>query len=161
MQGTTMWRSYRRLKYSILLFAVAYALVGSATWHWFRYEIFPIFSWDLFSYVPYELIDYGVKITRVGDSTPEPSLYYEAAGSFFPDAQSITAYTNIQVLGHAVEWGTDADVQRARQQFEHLHLNNIAPVHYEVWKRRSRPLLRWQTGTFLSEDQLASFQVAR
>lgn len=151
-------RYYKFLQICIVLFAICYAAIGFGTWHWYRFEIFPFFAWELFSGVPGEIVDFGVKITHINGQTLIPPRYFEFTDTWFDDARSVNAQVNIQGLGVAVAAQNDAEIQRRRTQFEELHLKNHANVHYELYRRRYYPLDRWHTGQFLNEELLASFQ---
>lgn len=151
-------RLYRRMQWGFATLALLYFLVGNGAWLWGNREIYPIFSWDLFSYVPNEVVDFGLRITKTGNTELEPPLYFEAAVDLLPDAQSIVAYTNIQALGAAIRAGQP--VELAADRVAALHLYPLLPVEYEIVQRRYAPLDRWRTGAVRSEELLGAFRAA-
>lgn len=151
-------QAYRRLQWGIAAFVLLYALIGNAVWFRHYREIYPIFSWDLFSYVPNEVADFGLRITRTGDTVLDFPIYFEAATGLVPDAQSIVAYTNIQALGVAIMAGQSVELAAAAHRVESLHLYTLMPVEYEIVRRRYSPLARWREGEFLSEEAIGAFR---
>lgn len=153
--------NYRRIKRFIGGFALIYTIIGALTWGWWQREIFPIFSWELFSTVPTEVTDYEVKFLKAGDQMFTPPLAFEQAGDLVVDPHSITAYANIQALGQALETGSEPQINAARQHFESLGLKRAVPVTYAVLKQKTAPIARWQTDGLENEEFIAMFQVAK
>lgn len=154
-----MWMQvYRRLQWGLATLALLYFLVGNGAWLWGYREIYPIFSWDLFSYVPNDVVDFGLRITKTGDVVLDPPVYFEAATDLIPDAQSIVAYTNIQALGLAILADQPVELAEAAYKVEALHLANLLPVDYEIVRRRYAPLERWRMGALQNEEVIGAFR---
>ena len=153
-------RLYRRMQWGFATLALLYFLVGNGAWLWGNREIYPIFSWDLFSYVPNEVVDFGLRITKTGDTELDPPIYFEAAVDLLPDARSIVAYTNIQALGVAILADRPIELAAAADRVEALHLYPLLPVEYEIVQRRYAPLDRWLTGVVRGEELMGAFRAA-
>jgi len=121
-------------------------------------EIFPIYSWSLFSRIPNNVHDFGLRILTVGDVKLNPTLYFQEADQWLPKASSITAYVNIQKLGKAILSEDAARVEDIRRVFEPLYLGGVGSVHYEVVRRSYNPLDRWKHRRFKSVRSLAFFE---
>ena len=148
-------KQYRRLQQFIACMMIFYMVTGFTTWFLWRIEMFPIYSWDLFSYVPTgERYDYGVRLLAVGDEILSPSIYYEAADEWFADAGSIVAYQRIQRLGTAVHNKNETAVAEAQRVFESAHLVGVGEVQYEIVYRHYDMLTRWRDGSFTNEYSL-------
>jgi hypothetical protein len=77
--------AYRVFCRAVLLAALAYSVVANYTWVRQRSELFPIFAWELFSYIPSEVTDYGLLITAVDgrpltppDTLSRPPVLYRS-----------------------------------------------------------------------------------
>lgn len=151
-------KRYRRTQWGILGIVVIYTAVSLATKGWSGEEFFPFFNWSLFSTVPNEKHDYGLRITAVDDTQLEPPLYFEAADQWFAEANNIVAYNAIQDYGKAVRQGEAEAIAKIRPFIETLYLEDKA-VQYEVVRRTYTPLERWREGTFDKEEVLTSFIV--
>lgn len=152
--------AYRRTKWFILGAVLFYFIVGNGARYWLGREIYPIFSWELFSYVPNELVDYGLRVTQVDHKVLPKAVYFEAAPSLFSDAQSIIAYNNIQALGQLLDAHQADNAQAARIKVEQQHLHIAHALSYEIIRRSSIPLVRWKTGSFATEVVIANFETS-
>jgi hypothetical protein len=141
---------YNRLKIfaAVLLFGYATAaiVIKGALRH--EREIFPLFSWSLYSTVPREAADYGVRILEVGGRTLNPPLLVEEARPRFPHANQRQLLMAVQSLGRALDGGDTEAVRAYRRLIERHHLRGRGVVHYEVIHRRFNTLARWRTGEF-------------
>lgn len=138
--GRRMLRTYRR---PLVLVVVAYlvlALLGRATP---RGEIFPFFSWDLFSTVPaVQQIRPAIRVLSVdGEALGEPVAL---PGSRYARGQQITIS---RIAGDLVEAlsGIPDDVPRLRAALEDNHLVD-APMVYAVVLEHFDPLARFASG---------------
>lgn len=153
--------AYRRTKWLILGAILFYFTVGNGARYWLGREIYPIFSWELFSYVPNELVDYGLRVTQVDHRVLPKAVYFEAAPELFKDAQSIIAYNNIQALGQMIDAHRSDNAEAAHIKVEQQHLQIAHSLRYEIVRRNSIPLIRWKTGSFSSEVVIANFETAQ
>ena len=113
-------------------------------------EIFPIFSWDLFSVVPNETMDYGLRVLEVDGKPLEPPQFLEQL-TIFSQPFRISAHMAIQELGVAHARG---DTERARSLAHMLYENHLGGaarrVRFELVERRFDVLTRVRSGRFAS-----------
>lgn len=108
-------------------------------------EIFPIFSWSLFSYVPSVVYNYDVQILRYKNLEMKPPILYHEAEKIVPKAQEISAYIVIQAWGKAL---AKKDYEQAKKQqaiFERIYL--LPKTKYQVVLIKYNPITRWQNNT--------------
>jgi hypothetical protein len=151
-------KSYKLLKMVIAVLAISYFLIGNISHRYGIAEIFPIATWELFSYVPRsENSDFGVKILAVNGTALNPPVYFEKASQFFTKIHSIDVYMTIQVLGKALLAKDESTAASYRDLLEDVYLADQAQITYVVTQRRYHLLERWNHGTFLSEVELGTF----
>lgn len=121
----------RRIQLGFIGFALLYALVGNYTWITAQTELFPIYSWDLFSYIPAHTAEFAIRITAVNGKTLDPPLYFNEATQYIPAAQTIEAFALIQRFGNAV-YTNKSDAVTLQEQFESLYLQQLETVSYEL-----------------------------
>ncbi|MCB0167155.1 MAG: hypothetical protein KDI79_23200 [Anaerolineae bacterium] len=153
-------KTYRTLQLIILAFVLTYAITASCTWYFYRKEIFPLFSWQLFSHVSAEKVDFGLRVTHIDDRPLNKPVYFEEAPALFPDAGSIVAYSNIQALGQAIEANRLETVGQLKIQFENRYLSHDQSLTYEIVKRKFIPIDRRKSGDFVSEETLTTLQAS-
>jgi hypothetical protein len=146
---------------ALALVAAGYALAGCLPRLLRQSEFFPFAPWDLYSHVPNDFADYGLRVTSLDGAPLAAPVYFEAAPDWFAQAQSILAVESIQALGRAVEGGDAAEIARARGIVERDYLAGHPRLRYEVVKRSWEPLERWRSGRFASEAVLAAFEAGR
>ena len=110
-------------------------------------EVFPFFAWDLFSVVPNEVDDYGVRVRELDHQPLSPPRFFEE----LPDvaqAFSTVDYVIVQQLGAAQQRG---DAVR-QGQLQRLLLDNLLgrgkQARLELVRRRFDVLERYRTGHF-------------
>jgi len=155
--------SYRKIKILIFVTLMSYAMVGVILQLFVsgRNEIFPIFSWALFSKVPNNRIDYNVQITSVNNKKLVLPVYYNNSSKWFSNAKSINAYYVIQKLGYAVTSGDENRIHSVRKYFEPLYMGDVKSVNYKVVQRTFDPLRLWKFGETDSIKTLDSFEYYR
>ena len=150
-------RQQQRLAAGFLALCVVVGLLGALTK---RREIFPLYSWFLFSLVPTRTVAYDVLVREASGRAYEPPASYRRAGEAVRNSQSIVTYRTIQDLGRAVEAGQEAEAARLRRSLEARF--SAWPVRYDLVKVRSdNPLEHWKTGQPQHSDTLASFSAER
>lgn len=154
-------RYYTVLKRLITILVILYFFVGNFTWEFYKLEIFPIYSWDLFSYIPNLSGDYGLKINAINGEYLDPPLYYQDAADLFNDTESIITFNVIQTLGQAIDQQDNAKITAAREQIETLYFGKYDQVEYELKKRTYYASERWRSGQFESEERLATYDTTR
>ncbi len=150
-------RQQQRLAAGFLAACVVIGLLGGLTK---RREIFPLYSWFLFSLVPTHTVAFDVLIHAAGERTYEPPISYRLAVDSVRNPHSIVSYRAVQDLGRAVEAGDDDEATRLRRAFE-VRFRGW-PVRYDLVKVDSdNPLAHWKTGQPQRSSLLASFASER
>ncbi|OGP08945.1 MAG: hypothetical protein A2048_02610 [Deltaproteobacteria bacterium GWA2_45_12] len=151
------YKTYRIFIFSLALFCVVTALATEVlnNLHFkVQGEIFPFFSWSLFSRVPNLKEDYGIKINSI-DGQDIGSVWFQDAESHFKKAHVIDAYVTIKKMGLAFENGDGEKLKELQGFFETYYLEG-KKVNYTLEKRSFYPLKRFKTGEFESEKPLFS-----
>jgi hypothetical protein len=107
-------------------------------------EVFPVYSWFLFSLVPQHQTRYALLLREVrGESLDQPR-YYEEADGLVPAPHSVIMYELVQQFGGAVESHQNEQAQRLQKLLE----SNFLPpaTRYDLVKTTFDPLTRWKTG---------------
>ena len=146
-------RQQQRLAAGFLVLCVVVGLLGGLTK---AREVFPLYSWFLFSLVPTRVAAFDVLVRQAGERTYDPPLSYRRAVNSYRNPHSIVPYRTVQDLGRAVETGQEAEVARLRRTFEARF--RAWPVRYDLVKVVSdNPLAYWKTGQPQHSDFLVSF----
>jgi hypothetical protein len=156
-------KTYRRLQLWIAIILIAYASLGSVIRSVrASREIFPIFSWELFAYVPNEGQEYGLKITAINNQLLDSPLYFEEAVQQWgvSDSVAATAFSHIQALGQAIVQGDAQRIQEARSNLETLYSGMGKNIRYEIIIRSFDVLEHWKTGRFTGEQRLEIFETS-
>lgn len=135
-------------KYSLLIigFICTYFLVGMITGFLGAKEIYPFFSWNLFSYVPNMTSEYAIIVYEYDDITLSPPQLYQQAKGILRQSNSITAYYLIQDFGRAYENKERGEAERLQKLFEANYIE--APAKYRLIRIFFNPLERWKTGKY-------------
>ena len=156
-------QSYRSLKLLVAGILCGYAAAALVLKVTLRQdgEVFPLFSWSLYSTVHGEDADYAVRILSVAGEALDPPLFFQEARLFFAGTEPIAAFMTVQRLGDALE-KRDADAVRAhRRLLEHHHLRGRGVVRYEIVRRTFNTLGRWSSGGFTSVRTVAVLSTDR
>lgn len=148
---------YTFLKRLIATTVILYFVIGNFSWYRYQIEIFPIYSWDLFSYIPNLATDYGLKINAINHTDLDQPAYFQELNNYFDEADSIIAVTVIQNLGHAIENNDAEAIDNLRLQIESIYFSNHDHVQYEITKRTYYANERWRSGKFEDERGLAVY----
>lgn len=144
---------YRRCQIIILAFFCLSIVVGITGTFTSRREIFPLFSWFLFSLVPGKSTGYDILIKEVQGRPVTPALPYRQATQFFSSGHSVVIYRAIQELGKAVKENDEDAVKVLRTSIEKFFY--MKPVQYDLVKIHfQNPLQRWRTQEQPLQSQL-------
>lgn len=151
-------KSYRALNYLIFLVIVAYITTGYVSFYTGAGEIYPIWSWDLFSTVPQpHQTDYALRFLEIeGDFLPTP-VYFEQANHWISITESIDAHAVILAIAQAIIADNEPEVSRLRKLLEAQYLYEVQSGHYEIVQRQYDLRERWLTGEFQAEASIGSF----
>ena len=148
---------YTFLKRFIAIIVILYFLIGNFTWSRYQLEVFPIYSWDLFSYIPNLSVDYALKINAIDQTYLETPKYFQEMPNEFSDSGSIVAYHVIQSFGRAVESSDAESIKNLRNQIESTYFSNHLHVEYEVRRRTFYAGERWRDNRFEENIRLATY----
>lgn len=151
-----MRTAYRRYLLIFLCAVCVYAPTSTLLWARYQYELFPFAPWELFSHVPNQHHDFGMRILAVDGQPLDGAPYLETLKGIAGEPYSINAHTTIQTLGQHLENGDMTSAADARTLLEGRYLAG-AVVVYAIYARDSFPLARWRNEGFIHEVELARF----
>lgn len=137
-------KGYQRKKWACFLFLCCIVLIGYSAIPLPGNEIFPFYSWTMFSLVPAQESEYVVLITEFQGKPVRPPQEFQRAGDMVVNHASIVAYRDIQNMGLAYEANDSKLFQHYQSLFEQNYL--LPQTHYELDKTTYDPLTRWRTG---------------
>ncbi|MBJ93724.1 MAG: hypothetical protein CMP23_04530 [Rickettsiales bacterium] len=142
-------KRYRQLKLLLLAFFCAYILAACCIKKFKEgNEIFPIFTWSLFSSIPArESQSYAVQIVEVDGRSFDPPLDFMMAKELLSGAGDINAHYLILRLGKAIDQDGQSEARELRRLFESNYLDGShAQLKYQVIVNRFNPVEKWKTG---------------
>lgn len=135
-------------KNGFFLLFLLYALIATLGMKFHeRKEIFPVFSWSLFTYVWEYAWGYEIEITRVDDQVFDPPKNYYELAHIFPHAASRSPGPKkaASALGKANK-DDPARLDELRAVIETRYLRGPERVDYNIVFVFFEPLERWHTG---------------
>lgn len=157
-----VYQRRKATKISLALLLLLYVSIAVSTHLTKQPEIFPFFSWSLFSSVPQpEKTNYGLRLIAVDGKTLQTPLFFEEGEQYFAGANSIMAMTTIRRLARAIEAGNAGQIVEYQTFFEEMFLAEASDVAYEVVRRTYNPVERWRTGRYISVECLRSAEFQR
>ena len=138
--GSHSMRRTEWLVRGLLAAVLAYGVV--AVWDYNR-EVWPIFSWNLFTKVPAAHSgDYDIRIVDGQGLRVRTPAYFEDARTETDQSREIQAYQTLQNWGRAHRNHDVAGETAVRKRFEALYLGGLSHVRYEfvqrIWDIRTR-----------------------
>lgn len=131
----------------VISFLILYFILGKSTDYFRTGEIFPIYSWQLFSFVPQKTItEFAIEIQELQGKKLETPQLFQNMRSIIPGASLFTAYRTIQNLGRAQTRNNSIKTEKLKKQFEDLYLK--LPAKYDLIQITFDPLERWENGTY-------------
>lgn len=124
----------------------AYFVGGMLTLLHPRQEVFPVFSWFLFSLAPQRQTRYAILLHEVRGQVLERARLYSEADGLVSDPHNVVVDILIQDFG-----ASEVDGQAAKQrEFRRLMEANYLPprTRYELVKITFDPLARLKNGTY-------------
>jgi len=154
--------SYPKLKIIAVTFLLTYFSIGMNNEYVdpkiYRtgIEWYPVFSWDLFSWVPNERSEYHMEIIQIGGITYNPPLAFRDTEEMFIDlGTSPTEYTpTIFKLGEAIIRDTSKIAE---------HSDYLASVfagqryRYRIYAVTFNPVDYWKHGTYIDKVFIGEF----
>lgn len=149
--------SYNFLKRSIILFLIIYAFAGFFFTRDNK-EVYPFFSWDLFSRVPGETFeDFDLLIHKIGDKEFNPPVFFKQTEGLYDkrDTRIGNYHPLIINLALSVKDQNLDEIFRNRSILESKFL--LHPVEYEVVTVKFNTIERFETGRILEIRGLDKF----
>lgn len=147
-----------RLRQSIFfIFYLLYFVIAFLGTSLSKGEIFPIFSWSLFSHVTPIFHDYEVEISRVDDMIYNPPVNFFTLKNSFRHAGA----RNISILKaarayHLAMLREPSRLAVLRSVIEGKYLGGVRRVDYQIVVVAYDPLQRWRTGEVIRKWQIAA-----
>ena len=145
----------------ILLFFVAYSAVA-VTGNFFapKKEVFPFFSWSLFSYVSDTAKQFELEIIEIDQiALDRPTYFYELRSEFrAANRRDVTLAKLLQRLALAQQSGDSEETEGLRRVLEESYLNDRQQIRYRIVLTRFHPIERWLNGRVRSKKELGRFE---
>lgn len=154
-------KTYKNYQKFVFITLALYLLIGYGFKLTLDRELFPIFSWSLFTNVPNRINDYGIRIVAIDGQPLDTPFYYEDGKGTFTAYDSAQAYFNFRDLGRALETGDTENATEIRGYMEALYLEEAGQVSYEVVARSWDAIDRWNGGAYLSEEVIATYETGQ
>lgn len=137
------------MAYVILSTSAAFVIAGPST-HPSK-ELYPFFTWSLFSKVSDRRNEYHVAVSALDGEVFDPPVDMRNIDVFpsFADSKSL-GYKALQNLGDAIRNGDD-DASTSREHFAGRFFGDH-DVDYRISRHRYNPLKRWREGP--SSDEI-------
>ena len=127
---------YRRLKRLGLVAAALYVALAAVPkpFRPLQPEWFPFFSWSLFSNIPNDARDFGVRVLVLDGEALDPPLFFEQLEARLPGCRSQVVHRALQRVGASLEAGEAEDAAALRHDLER-GLFGARAVEYELLRR--------------------------
>ena len=125
-------------------------------------EIFPFFTWDLFSHIPTSpKTDFAIFVEEIDGRKFDPGLDVMKQKSSFLNVQNATLYTVIQRLGVAITRGNKNEEIFIRNMLESEYFSPFnTRAKYMIVKRKYDPVDKWKTGRS-NNEVIKEYHLAR
>lgn len=145
--------TYRDKKRAVLSFLILYACAGFLANLAPRGEVYPFFSWSLFSAIPNQIKMYTIEISRIGNTYYDPPLLFSETKFLFDRiGQSPTQYLGpIQGLGYAIDERGDIEAKQNVVAKMFSSDTYTYTVYYVVYD----PLELYTTGDYTRKEKKA------
>jgi len=141
----------------IALIFATYACFGVLLEYFIHGEIYPVFSWSLFSVIPNPTVDTTIRVHEMHGKQYEPPLTFQDLTFLFTEiGHSPTQYTPIiKRLGDAIKDDNQEKIDKERAHLEALF--GTMPFRYDVVRITYDPIVFFSTHTPEDERIIASF----
>ena len=149
--------AYRTQKFLLLAAFTAYFFIGMFSQTIPGGEVYPFFSWSLFSTIPNERAVYTMEINRIGDIVYNPPLPFSETKFLFDTIhQAPTEYTTfISKLGLALDKDDEQNIDLYRAKLERIFPETA--YSYTVFRVEYNPVEHWKSGTYTLQRALGTF----
>ena len=148
---------YPQAKKTAILIVIVYFLLGVFAELTVNGELYPVFSWQLFSRIPSSQHIHTVEIHTIGSTHYDPPLQFSETDFLFtPLQQSPTDYERIvSDLVLAIRENDTESIAQHRTEFEHIFPEE--PYEYSIVRVTYDSIEYWKTRTYHVEETLATF----
>ena len=154
-------KKYLSCKNLIIIFFISYSAIAAyGNVYSPRKEIFPVFSWSLFSYVSDNSKQIELEITEIDHvALDEPTYFYELSREFHAARKrDVTLAKLLQRIAVARRNGDSEATESLRRVLERTYLSDHRQVGYRIVLTRFHPIERWRDGTIRSKHVLGQFE---
>ncbi|MEO1368314.1 MAG: hypothetical protein AAFX50_14165 [Acidobacteriota bacterium] len=110
-------------------------------------DLYPFFSWSLFTHVPNVKHDFGLLITGIDGQRLDPPRELNAFSGRLAGAGSIRAYYTVQDFGRAILLRDRETADELRSLLEREYLKGAGgELHYLLVARSYDPIEKWRHG---------------
>lgn len=121
-------------------------------------EVFPVFAWTMFCYVPNTVTDYAVEILELNGESQQPPLGFHEARGRVAGAGVVAANYVIHEMGKALDQRDERRLSKSRELFERHYLGEPnAPIHYRLIRRVYLPLAFRRSGELIESIPLREY----
>ena len=131
-----------RLRFLFGLLLSSYFLLGIGSHFLLRREIFPVFSWFLFSRTPNKTTQFTIVIFEHNGQILEPPVLFNEAPDSIARSGDIDANTVINSLGISYIQNNQEEVSEKRNLIEDVYLKGS--VEYGLVKQTYDPILKYK-----------------
>ena len=157
--GIRRFDGVRLRQNGFLLLFLTYILIASAGLKFHeRREIFPFFSWSLFTFVTDKPWRYEIEISRIDDTLYDPPANYYDLSNVFPQARARSS--NVWKAAASLAQATAKELPslaQVRTTFENRYLSGTGSVDYRVVIVIYDPLERLRSGETLKKIEIAAY----
>lgn len=147
--------SLQRLRTLMGGLLVSYFLIGMGSEFVLGKEIFPIFSWFLFSETPNQIVNFKIVLYSHNDKTLQPPVPFHQAPASMANAGDINANVVINDLGSSFLQGKSAQINEHRKILENNYMKG--QVEYGLIKETYNPIQKWNSDQG-DQEVLAKFE---
>ena len=147
---------YWTVKTIVLVVFVAYAMMAMSLRGSVQ-DVYPVFSWMLFSFIPNPNQDYAMEILEAGSMRYDPPLKFSQSKGLFEKIQhSPTEYApRVDRLGQALARNDVEEAARVREELEVIFGNEA--FRYQIFMIYADPVEYWKTGSYRVIRMLGEF----
>ena len=133
-----------RLRKIFTLLFVGYFFIGISSHLFLKKEIFPLFSWFLFSKTPNQITSFTIILYKHNGQILEPPIFFHQAPKTMADSGAIAANSVINQLGRKYRQGNQSQVRNQRKLLEENYLKG--EIEYGLIQETYEPIERWKNG---------------
>lgn len=151
-------KKYRQLQVFAIALITIYLIVGYAT-RFLKTEIYPVFAWSLFTYIPQaEQNGYDLKIRSINNISLETPVYFSQGGEWYKNSHSIVVQFTIRQFAEAILNDRKELFLEKQTLIERVYFAELNQVQYEVVQISFDLRDRWEENQIIEEKIIAVFE---